>query len=75
MKRIFSMVALTGVCCGLTAGLLCGCSGSKSPNGMSDANERKIFAGDASKMPASARQQMEAATKAGQAGAKMPVKQ
>ncbi len=75
MKRTLLMVTLASVCCGLTGGLLCGCGGSKSPNGMSDGEERKIFAGDASKMPPEARKQMEAATKAGQAGAKMPATQ
>jgi hypothetical protein len=75
MKRTLSLAGLAALACCLSGTTLCGCGGSKSPNGMSDGEERKIFAGDASKMPASARQQMEAAVKAGQAGAKMPAKQ
>ena len=39
---------------------------------MKDADERKIFSGDASKMPPDARKQMEAAAEKGKAGAKMP---
>ena len=68
MKRIAKMLAVCGLFCGV-GGLLTGCSHSDSAN---DAGERKIFSGDASKMPASARQQMEAAMNKGKAGAKMP---
>ena len=68
MKRTAKMLAVCGLFCGM-AGLLNGC-GSKTP--ASDVDERKIFAGDASKMPESARQQMEAAAAKGKAGAKTP---
>ncbi len=69
MKRTAKMLAVCGLFCGL-AGLLTGCSHSDS--GMKDADERKIFSGDASKMPPDARKQMEAAAEKGKAGAKMP---
>ena len=75
MQRSLSFVVLSCLVCSVLSALLCGCSGSNSGSNMSDKDERKIFAGDASKMPASARQQMEAAIKAGQAGAKAPAQQ
>ena len=70
MKRMAKMMAVCGLFCGMGS-LLTGCSHSDSAN---DAGERKIFNGDASKMPDTARQQMEAAMNKGKAGAKMPPK-
>ena len=70
MKRTVKTLAAYSLVAGMACLLLGGC-GAKSGNA-NDVDERKIFSGDASKMPESARQQMEAAAAKGKAGAQMP---